>query len=92
MYRIVTVIVAQISQNARDIYTRYDVYYFQPSGLLRLHMQNLTHLFALIPTLLSVITLTGRRFLAHLHPAEHYTPIRNVLVECVFSCQGAWTN
>lgn len=48
MYRIVTVIVAQISQNARDIYTRYDVYYFQPSGLLRLHMQNLTHLFALI--------------------------------------------
>ena len=45
-----------------------------------------------LPTLLSVITLTGRRFLAHLHPAEHYTPIRNVLVECVFSCQGAWTN
>jgi len=30
----------------------------------------------------------GRKFVAHLHPAGAYAPIRNVPVECVFDCQG----
>ena len=42
-----------------------------------------------LPSLLSVITLVGRRFVTHLHPAGAVpSPIRSVPVECVFDCQG----
>ena len=41
---------------------------------------------------LSVITLMGRKFVEHLHPAGAFAPIRNVPVECVFGFQGSRGN